>query len=73
MFKVKIINGKAIDVDNLNIEGKVIRMFTNFFMERFEVEKRDEYLFPITEGQIYLAWPIGKGKVVLLDQVSETY
>lgn len=71
MLTVKIINGKAIDTDHLKINGKVSRMLTNFFMERFEVEKREEYDFQVTEGQIYLAWSIGKGKVVLLNQLSE--
>ena len=71
MFKVKIINGKAIDVDNLNIESKVMRILTNFFMERFEIVKRDEYDFSITEGQVYMAWPMGKGKVVLFNQILE--
>ncbi len=71
MFKVKIINGKAIDIDNLNTNSKIGRMLTNFFMERYEIEKREEFDFSIAEGQIYLAWPIGKGKVVLLNRLSE--
>lgn len=71
MLTVKIINGKAIDIDNINIKSKIKRIMTNFFMERFEIENRDECDFHIVEGQIYLAWSIGKGKVVLLNQQSD--
>lgn len=41
-------------------------------MEKFIVVNDENYNIPVLEGNIYWAWCIGNGKVVLLEMVTES-
>jgi len=70
MIKVKIVEGKAVETEMLDNRTKFSKIWNSIFAERFEVIPDEEFNVPAIEGNVYLAWSVGSGKVVLLKDIT---
>jgi hypothetical protein len=72
MIKVKIVEGIALEADRLNETRGFKKIWNKYFLEKYIVVNDENYNIPVLEGNIYWAWCIGNGKVVLLEMVTES-
>jgi hypothetical protein len=71
MLKVKVVGGLAVSIEQLDVQGWFTSFLNRYFMDEFIIIDYDNAETPIIEGEIYSAWSIGKGRIVLLQILSE--
>jgi len=70
MIKVKIVEGKAVETGMLDNKTKFNKIWNSIFAEQFEVIPDEEFYVPAIEGNVYSAWSVGSGKIVLLKDIT---
>ncbi len=78
MIRVKIVQGEAIDVEELKIRHdffksfhRIVSYWHNLFIDRFQVVAVDPDIAYPKEGLEYWAWPCGNGKIYLIEQIGD--
>ena len=72
MLKVKIINGQAVEIERLKIRGKYMSFWEQLFVPTYQIINDDNNNVPMEEGNVYKAWSIGNGKIVLLEIITNS-
>lgn len=78
MIRVKIVDGAAIDAEEMEMQdeiyhfwGKFIKSWDKLFLDKFQIVNAEPDALPALEGLEFWAWLCGNGKVYLMEQVSE--
>ena len=78
MIRVKIVQGVAIDVEELSIHEeffsswrRVIAFWDRLFIDKFKVIAAESGITSPMEGHEYWAWPCGNGKIYLMEQIGD--
>jgi hypothetical protein len=72
MLKVKIINGQAVEIEHLKTQGGFMSFCKRLFVPAFQIINDHNNKVPFEEGNIYWAWSVGNGKIVLLEIISSS-
>ncbi len=70
MIKVKIVDGAAVEVDQLNTKNKYKAFWNPLFLKEFRIIRFDNEEIPIVEGNTYWAWPLGNGRISLVEEIQ---
>lgn len=78
MIRVRIVDGAAIDVEDLRNKSEKMIWGWNFLFgywknlctDRFRVVKVNPNQLPAEEGEEYLGYPFGNGKICLIRKIS---
>lgn len=78
MIRVKIVNGAAIDAEELEIHEEVfpfwdrfIKSWDRIFLDKFQILNAEPETLQALEGLEFWAWLCGNGKVYLMEQIPE--
>ena len=77
MIRVRIVNGSAIDAEVLKDQEnappflrKLVSLWDQIFMDRFEIIGKHSYDFMVIEGHEYWGWPCGNGRIYLVEHIN---
>ena len=71
MMKVKIVDRFAVGVYQLEAKSRVTAFWNRLFLNQFQIIDFDDEDIPIIEGKMYWAWPLGNGRVSLVEEIHE--
>lgn len=78
MIRIKIVNGAAIDVEelrpretNFSLFNKLYSVFDKFLIDKFQILQDNHYFVPVVEDHEYWARPIGNGKILLMLDITK--
>jgi hypothetical protein len=70
MIQVKIVDGFAVGVYQLEAKNKVTAFWNRLFLYQFRIINFDNEDIPVVEGNIYWAWPLGNGRISLVEEIQ---
>lgn len=81
MIRVKIINGAAVDVEELQyghwrLHSRwrlFVRLWNRYLTDSFQVVTIDPIRLNYSEGEEYWGYPFGNGKICLIEKIAEQY
>jgi hypothetical protein len=78
MIRIKIVNGAAINVEELRSRAtrfsqfnRFLSVFDKFLVDKFQILQDNYYFIPAIEDHEYWARPIGNGKVLLMLDITK--
>ncbi|MEI7829661.1 MAG: hypothetical protein WCI31_07815 [Prolixibacteraceae bacterium] len=78
MIRIRIVNGVAIDVEELRPRetrfsryNKLLSIFDKFLIDRFQILQDNHYIIPVVEEHEYWARPVGNGKILLMLDITK--
>jgi hypothetical protein len=78
MIRIKIVNGAAIDVEELRYRetrfspfNRLLSVFDKFLVDKFQILQDNHYLVPVVEDHEYWARPVGNGKILLMLDITK--
>jgi len=69
MLKVKVIDGYAVAVYQLEAKNKVTAFWNRLFLNEFRIIQFENDDIPVVEGNIYWGWPLGNGRISLVEEI----
>jgi hypothetical protein len=69
MIKVKIVEGRAVGVYQLDAKNKFTAFWNRLFLIQFQIVYADDNKIPAEEGNMYWAWSLGSRRIILLEEI----
>jgi len=69
MIKVKIVDGAAVETYQLEAKNKITAFWNRLFLNQYRIVNADDNEIPAEEGNMYWAWSLGSGRIILLEEI----
>ena len=70
MMKVKIVDGFAVGVYQLEAKNRVTAFWNRLFRNKFQIINFEDEEIPAVKGNIYWGWPLGNGRISLVEEIQ---